>query len=85
MSFIFFRRKRNARIFFKIEECENLTRRNTVRISRTKVTAGEAEVAAHNLSMTNSYDRRSIEKPEKETFGFFDKIGENNHSRTGTN
>ena len=32
---IFYRRQRNARIFFKIEECENLTRRNTVCISRT--------------------------------------------------
>ena len=61
MSFIFCRRQRNARIFFKIEECENLTRRNTVCISRTKVTADEAEVAAHNLSMTNSFDRRSNE------------------------
>ncbi len=84
MSLIFCRRQRNVRVFFKIEECENLTHRNTVCISRTNGTAGEAEVAAHNLSMTNSYDRRSIEKPEKETFGFFDKIVENNHFRTGT-
>ncbi len=47
-------------IFFKIEECENLTRRNTVRISRTKVTAGEAEVAAHNLSMTMRLEKITV-------------------------
>ena len=47
-------------IFFKIEECENLTRRNTVCISRTKVTAGEAEVAAHNLSMTMRLEKITI-------------------------
>ncbi len=47
-------------IFFKIEECENLIRRNTVCISRTKVTAGEAEVAAHNLSMTKRLGKITI-------------------------
>ncbi len=47
-------------IFFKIEECENLTRRNTVCISRTKVTAGEAEVAAHNLRMTKRLGKITI-------------------------
>ncbi len=47
-------------IFFKIGECENLTRRNTVYISRTNATAGEAEVAAHNLSMTMRLEKITI-------------------------
>ncbi len=60
MPLFFCRRQRNARIFFKIEEGENLTRRNTVCISRTKVTAGEAEVAAHNLSMTKRLEKTTF-------------------------
>ncbi len=47
-------------IFYKIEKCENLTRRNTVCISRTKATAGEAEVVAHNLSMTMRLEKITI-------------------------
>ncbi len=60
MPIIFCRRQRNARTFLKIEECENLTRRNTVCISRPKVTAGEAEMAAHNLSIAMRLEKITI-------------------------
>ncbi len=45
-------------IFIVIEAHEKLARRNTISISRTKATAGEAEVAAQILSATKSSVKR---------------------------
>ena len=47
-------------VLVKIAACDNLTRSNTISISRTKVTAGEAEVAAHNLSTTKRLGKKTF-------------------------